>query len=306
MKDISSKSSCLKITLFLAGEKGFHFLKHLLKKYKNMFAGVVVANDKSVEKDYAKEIIELCELENIPVFKRVDFTKIHSEYALAVSWRWLIKHEPEKLIVFHDSILPKYRGFSPLVNSLINGESEIGVSAIFGADDFDAGGIVAQSRTKITYPIKINEAIAVVNKNYLECAERVFNSLSEGSDIKSVPQNEEEATYSVWRDERDYLINWDQSSEKIRRFVDAVGYPYKGALTMLDGSAVRIIESEEFPDRKIENRDPGKILLVEGGKPVVICGSGLLKINQAVVERGENTTSLFPLPKFRIRFSSRA
>ena len=40
----------------------------------------------------------------------------------------------ENLIVFHDSLLPKYRGFAPLVSQLINGEEYLGVTAIFTND----------------------------------------------------------------------------------------------------------------------------------------------------------------------------
>ena len=79
---------------------------------------------------------------------------------MAVSWRWMIKHPKNKLIVFHDSILPKYRGFAPLVNMLINGEKEIGVSAIFGADEYDSE--IISEKTTISYPIKIQKPFRLI------------------------------------------------------------------------------------------------------------------------------------------------
>lgn len=290
------------ITLFLMTEKGYAFLKETATKYKSIFNMVIVGNDKSIQKDYETEIINLCHEKNIDYIKKADFREVESEYAIAISWRWLINHPAEKLIVFHDSPLPKYRGFAPLVNALINGEEEIGVTAIFGANDFDTGNIIAQSKSKVSYPINISDAIRINNKNYLCCAELVLNKLLRGEKIEATKQVESEATYSVWRDENDYRIDWSKSAVEIRRLIDAVGFPYKGASTFFEGNLIRILSAEEYTDVTIENRDCGKVLFVNDGKPVVICGKGMLKITEAHIEENGKTTSFLPLSKFRIRF----
>ena len=49
------------------------------------------------------------------------------------------------MIIFHDSLLPKYRGFAPLVNSLINQEKEIGVTAIKASQNYDEGDTVTDN-----------------------------------------------------------------------------------------------------------------------------------------------------------------
>lgn len=290
------------ITLFLMTEKGYAFLKETSKKYKSLFNLVVVGSDKTLQKDFEEEIINLCIQEKIDFVKRADFIDIKSEYAMAISWRWLIKHPAEKLIVFHDSLLPKYRGFAPLINSLINGETEIGVTAIFGANDFDTGDIIGQSKSQIAYPLTIAEAIQINNQNYLKCGELVLSQLLEGQSITATKQDESEATYSVWRDEEDYKINWRKSAGEIQRFVDALGFPYKGASTTVDGKLIRILKVEECEDVIIENRDCGKVLFVQEGKPVVICGKGLLKIIEAQIEDNGKIVPFFPLSKFRLRY----
>ena len=205
--------------------------------------------------------------------------------------------------MFHDSLLPRYRGFSPLVNALINGESEVGVSAIFGASDFDSGPIIAQSRTAIRYPIRIADAIQAVNKNYAACAETVLQALLDGARLTATPQDESRATYSVWRDEQDYRIDWSKPARDIRRFIDAVGYPYKGASTTFDGKLVRILGAEEAPDVVVENRHCGKALFAVDGKPVVVCGEGMLKVTEAHIEEAGRIVPFFPQSSFRIRFT---
>lgn len=293
-----------KITLFVMTEKGYEFLRGTLGEYKSLYSQIVVGSDASLANDYESEIMSLCAKHNVSCIQKNNFKKISTEFVFAISWRWLIKHPAKKLIVFHDSLLPKYRGFSPLVNTLINGEKYIGVSAILGADEFDTGDIIAQSKSKVSYPITISSATKKNNTNYLVCAKKVLDMILTGSEITTKKQNNSRATYSVWRDELDYKIDWTKSACEISRLIDAVGYPYKGASSLLDGNLVRILKSEEFPDVKIENRDCGKVLFIADGKPIVICRTGMLKIVEANILIKNKEYSLFPLKKFRLRFYS--
>jgi methionyl-tRNA formyltransferase len=122
----------MKIALYLMTQKGYDVLKALIEKnLQNFISEVIVGRDNNVTEDYADQIISLCEQIRIPHFERNESHQITSEYSIAISWRWLICGSTSKLIVLHDSLLPKYRGFAPLVNMLINKEPKIGVSAIF-------------------------------------------------------------------------------------------------------------------------------------------------------------------------------
>jgi methionyl-tRNA formyltransferase len=302
MKQAINLKQSNRVTIFLMTEKGFVSLKAIANQYKHLIDLVVIGSDKAIKNDYTNEIIEYCLHSNIPYICRNDFKEVKSEFVLAISWRWIIHHPKDKLIIFHDSILPKYRGFAPLVNCLINGETEIGVSAILGAPEFDTGEIIAQSKLSIKYPLKINEAIKINNANYISCLMKVLNNLSLGIPLLAEIQNEVKATYSCWRDDDDYQIDWNRSAKFIKRFIDSVGFPYKGAVTTYDNKFLRIYDAEEVSDVFIENRDVGKVLFVKDGKPIVICGTGLLKITDASYENSTQDLSFFPLKKFRIRF----
>lgn len=302
MNSINKTKNKSTITFFLMTEKGYEFLKGTSKKYKSLYGLVVVGSDKAIANDFEKEIIEYCQSNNIPFVRRNNFRGIDTEYVVAISWRWLIEHPQKKLIVFHDSLLPKYRGFAPLVNALINGETIIGVSAIFGADDFDMGDIIHQCSSSISYPLKINDAIAINNKNYIDCALTVLELIKNGEMLTGRSQKDEDATYSCWRDDDDYYIDWNKSSSFIKRHIDAVGYPYKGAASLYDDKIIRIIDAKIMPDVKIENRDVGKVLFLKDGKPIVICGEGMLQITEAYVDNGDAMLKFFPIQKFRMRF----
>lgn len=281
--------------------KGFAVLQSLVKKsrYKSI-EKVIIGIDKNVINDYSQDIIKICNDYNIEYKLYNENYIINTNYGIAVSWRWIIDTSKIKLIILHDSILPKYRGFSPLVSMLINGENKIGVSAIFATNEFDKGAIIYQKTIKIEYPIKINQAIEKIGNLYVEIIEQLVDDISKAKKLKLIDQDESRATYSLWRDTDDYFIDWNMSSNEIKRFVDAVGYPYDGAKSKINNNIVRINEIELYKNLVIENRTVGKILFFENEFPIVVCGEGLIIIKDAVY--ADNNQSILPLNKFRIRF----
>ena len=218
------------INLYLLGEKGLIALNKLKRHQLDSISNIIVGIDKNVINDFSKEIIEFCKSHGINYHvNNKTFTSNHIKYSIAIGWRWLIKDD-SKLIVFHDSLLPRLRGFNPLVTSLINGDPEIGVTVLEGVSEFDRGPIIFQKKVSVTYPKKIKSAIEDIS---LLCAEALSEliTLLMKDHITSISQDESKATYSLWRDEIDYKINWNLTAGKITRFIDAVGFPYKGAFT---------------------------------------------------------------------------
>ena len=291
-----------KIVLFLMSRKGYESLSHFIKNFgSSNISFVVGAEDPNVQQDHYKEIKELCAENGISFFDRKEQFAINTEYIIAISWRWLIKQEHAKLIVMHDSLLPRYRGFAPLVNCLVNGEKKIGVTALFASEEYDKGNIITQQSVPVNYPLKINEAIDMITGCYKELVEEVGKKIISGGEILSYEQNEEEASYSLWLDDDDYNINWNLDAAEIKRFIDATGFPYSGAATFMDNKKMRILETEVVPDLVIENRKPGKIIFIQEEKPVVVCGTGLLKILSMIDDA--TTQEMLPLKRFRVRFT---
>jgi methionyl-tRNA formyltransferase len=290
-----------KIGFYAMTAKGEAVLKRFIAEFGSDTVGfVVTARDKRNAVDCADSIREIASDAGIPVYLRPTVPEEPVCACLSVSWRWLIPFSGDKkVIVFHDSLLPKYRGFAPLVSSLVNGEEKIGVTALLACDEYDRGPIIAQECISISYPITIDEAITLVLRCYENLAVHVGRKILSGK-CETYSQDETAATYSLWRDEDDYFIDWRWDAAKIRRFVDAVGYPYKGAVTILNDKKVRLLDCEETQDVAIVNRTPGKVIFVRDGEPVVVCGSGLLRIRRLVEDAsGDNA---LPLKRFRSRF----
>mgnify|MGYP002776995671 CR=1 FL=1 len=278
--------------------KGYAVAEHLLRCYPDLLAYVVTSADPGVQHDYVKEITALCATYNVPCYDRRQAPPLTTPFVLAISWRWLL-HPQGRLIVCHDSLLPTYRGFNPLVTGLINGDPEIGVTALYAAVAYDGGPIIAQSASRVQYPIKIADAIELVSRDYVRVVDEVARQLSAGQTPLAVEQDDAAATYSLWRDEDDYQLDWSLDAVRLRRTIDALGYPYKGAASYIADRKVRIFEAEEVPDLPIGNRAPGKVIFMVEGIPTIVCGHGLLRLLD--VRDDETGESVLPMKNFRVR-----
>lgn len=287
------------IRFYLLGEKGYSVIKSIAPKFSALILDVIVGEDKNTLNDFSSEIINECKKHNINYFKRTKEPNNKPKYGIAIGWRWLIKSR-YPLIIIHDSLLPKLRGFNPLVTALINGDELIGATAIMATKGYDEGPIVTQKSIKITYPIKIAKAIKLLSNVYIQIVEDILISIDKKA-INCKKQVATKATYSLWRDENDYFINWHQDSNKIKRFIDAVGFPYKGAKTLFEDNIVRILDAETLPDLKIENRIPGKVIFKELNSITVVCGKGLIRVAELY---NDDLAERLNFNKFRIRFHS--
>jgi len=293
----------MNILVFSLGKKGFNVVRAIAESGLVNSVYCVIGKDAGIDDDYSSKLMSFCDHHNITYCFREDFSPNAANYDLflAVGWRWIVRDVPEKkLVVFHDSLLPQYRGFSPLVNAMINREPVVGVTALLGAKDYDRGDILLQKSMNISYPTTIANEIDRVSILYGELALELFSKLKSSSiDMVGYPQDEKNATYSLWRDEEDYRINWSDTASNIEHFISCVSEPYKGASAILRSSVIRVFKSRLREDVRIENRQPGKIIFVENGLPVIVCGTGLLTLSDV---RDEFGLSILPLKYFRSRF----
>ena len=288
-----------KITLFVMTQKGFAVLNALIAEMgTGIIDKVISSRDTNIAHDHYDEIKACCQQHTIPFYEKNEQPEIATEFAMAISWRWLINLQQTKLIVLHDSLLPRYRGFAPLITALINEEKTIGVTALFASKQYDRGDIITQEAIIIEYPLTIKQAIDRVAPLYVKIAVELGKMISSNISIKSVPQNDAKASYSLWLDDTDYFIDWSGPATAIKRFIDAVGYPYKGACTWDGEKLCRIIDAVVEEDVVIENRICGKLIFIKENEPVIVCGTGLLRIKKMTDDNNEN---LLPLKKFRTR-----
>jgi methionyl-tRNA formyltransferase len=285
-----------KIVVCAAGMKGLVFVQRLAQKAVQIDSIVTYAQADDQANSFerlrefaANHSIDLLEARR-PLLRSEDLTFL-------VGWQHLLSQITSSTVVFHDSLLPRYRGFAPTVTALIRGDRKIGVTALQPNNSVDEGPIIAQRALPISYPIKIEAALTLQAALMTDLAIDIIDQWRR-SQLPITPQQENSATYSIWRDEEDYEIDWSSDARAIERFVNAVGYPYAGARTTVGGAeTIRILEVSVVSDLRFEIRDVGKIWKLDGGRPIIICGAGMVRIEKW---RRENGTE-FAFQRLRTR-----
>jgi len=300
-----------KILLFIATKKGYEALKKLYKSDKEIIGLVSSFQEVNVKEEFYKKIKNFCNKERI-FFKEYDkefkqnLEDIIKTYniteAIAIGWKYFIplkinKLLKTKLIIFHDSLLPKYRGFCPTPTAIMCGEKEVGISVFFATNETDKGPIVLQKKIPIYADLYIKDIILKQSKLCSDAIIELVEMIKKGN-IKGKAQDESKATYSIWRNPEDCQIDWNLSSFEIYNLIRAVSFPYTGAFTYYEGKKVYILKSEIAKDIKFEKRDPGKIWKIDKKMPLVVCGKGMIKLIKVKDENGNDVSFNFIRRRF--------
>jgi methionyl-tRNA formyltransferase len=211
----------------------------------------------------------------------------HVDMLFAVSWRYMIPpsvYQRTRLgaFVFHDSMLPAYRGFAPTVWAMINGEDHTGVTLFEMAEAVDSGDIIAQQRVPMGADDTIGDVLPRVTDAYCTLLQTHLPSLLAGT-APRMAQDHRQATYTCKRLPDDARIDWSQPATVIYNLIRASAAPYTGALTTLHGDSIRIWGAQRLPDfPPYIGRIHGRIIEVRVGVgSVVLAGDGALLITQA-------------------------
>ncbi len=288
-----------KLLCFLATEKGCAVLRHALEKgLAGQVAAVVSFPEVNMRPAWHGEIEKLCANAGLPFYLWAQvrdglpalIRESGATGAVAVAWRYMLPLSlnallEDPLIVFHDSLLPRYRGFAPTPTAMLCGERKIGVTALYAAEAVDAGPILWQREMPLGPDDYIAEVITRQAALYAEGFAELLAAMEKGG-LNPQPQNEAEATYSLWRSVEDCRIDWALPAKDIYALVRACGPPYPGAFTRMERQKITVLRAKLLPDKSFVRRDAGKLWQLLPDGPAVVCGEGMLQITQAVDEEG--------------------
>jgi len=182
----------------------------------------------------------------------------------------------------HPSLLPKYRGASPIQNAILNGETKTGITIMLMDAKMDHGPILAQKELLLAGN-EDNESLHKImsdnsSTNFLIETIKKFIS----NQIAPTIQNDEQATYCQLISKEEAKINWHKSAQIISNQIRAF-YPWPTAWTTLSKKRVKI-----FPPVNITDGHTlaGKII-INNDKFLIGCNDQLLEISELQIE-GKN------------------
>ena len=287
------------IVLLCATNRGYRFAETLFDIGQGHRFTVFSFQETPWEPRYFAEIKHLTlerghefnEARNVAQSKWEGFWASESvDLMLMVSWRYLVptsvfQRARRGTYVFHDSLLPKYRGFAPTVWAIRNGESELGVTLFQAVEDVDAGDIVDQRRVAIGACDSIGDVMRRVTGTYLDIVRDNFSSLLSGN-FEKKPQDHDAATYTCKWTPDDGLINWNDTSQAVFDLIRATSKPYPGAFTYLNNRKLTVWSAELLASpRQYVSSAPGRVLEIRDDVGcLVLTGEGCILLKTVQFE----------------------
>ena len=184
---------------------------------------------------------------------------------------------PHGILNMHPSLLPLYRGPSPIQSALINGETETGVTIMRLTLDMDAGDILIQERVAID-PEENGETLT--NRLATLGGQKLREAVGQIAAGKAqfTAQDHSRATYCPLIEKRDGQIDWTTSARGIHNLVRGA-QPWPAAQTSLDGQVFKILHTRIAQESsKSVDVEPGTISEVLKDRLIVQTGAGALAI----------------------------
>ncbi len=184
-------------------------------------------------------------------------------------------------INMHPSLLPKYRGASPIQSTILNGDKETGATTYLMDEKMDHGPIFSQKKLKISNPgfKELHDRLSELGADLLiETLPKIINK-----EIKPVSQDELEATYTKIIKKQDGHIKWNLTASEIERQTRAYEN-WPGTYAFWDGKALKIIKSS-VKLLPVENDYPfGKVVISPENEILVATKQNYLKIEKLQIE----------------------
>ncbi len=217
------------------------------------------------------------------------FAALNADLAIVAAYGLILPeavlHAPRLGCVnVHASLLPRWRGASPIQHAVRAGDPETGVTLMQMARGLDTGAMLLRRSVPIAPRMTasdLHDALAVLGG---EMVSGFIADVQHGVLPEAVPQDDEAATYAKLLTREDGHVDWAQSAVEIDRQVRAF-HPWPGVRTFLNTGAapqiLRIIRA--VPASLSRDADPGTLLDRAGH---VVCGGGSVLRLEAVQPPG--------------------
>jgi methionyl-tRNA formyltransferase len=162
----------------------------------------------------------------------------------------------------HPSLLPKYRGPSPVISAILNGDEFAGVSVMRLDAGMDTGPVFSQSQIPI---LDSDDNINLTGKLFQIGADMLLEVLAFLPLGKTKPEPQNQAAVSISREivKEDGKIDWNLSALEIWRRVRAF-QPWPEAYTCWQGKQIKIIEAVPLP--AAGNQETGRVLALDSAQ----------------------------------------
>ncbi len=199
--------------------------------------GIETFQPKNIKKDYQK-IIE------------TDFDFIIVAAYGQIIPEVVLDHAKHRAINVHASLLPRYRGGSPMHKAIINGDRATGVSIMYMVKEMDAGPVLKQEEVEITLTDNVKtlemKLADLGSKLLIETMKELINYSSD-----AIPQDESRATYAYNIKPEERVIDFNQTALDCYNLVRGL-YPWPIAVMDIHGMKMKVYKAL-FSDENVSD-----------------------------------------------------
>ena len=189
----------------------------------------------------------------------------------------------------HASLLPKYRGSSPIQAAISNLDKKTGITTMVMGEKLDDGDILLSSKTDISP----DETAETLHDKLAEMGGDLICSTLDAilaNSITPIPQNHKNVTYAPMLKKSDGKIIWEEPSEKICAKIRAMT-PWPGAFTYLNGKTLKIFRAVPIESSQAESSQsdimPGHIIEYPNNEIHIATGDGIVNILELMGKSGK-------------------
>ena len=186
---------------------------------------------------------------------------------------------PHGIINVHGSLLPKYRGASPIQQAIIDGQEYTGVTIMQTEAGIDTGDIIISEKCKIEFDDTYGTLSEKLSQIGAKLCVNALNLIESGSAVYT-KQNGEEATHTKMFKKEDCYINFNKTAKEIVNLVRGLN-PNPIALFSLNGESYKVFQAKEIEYNG--NEQNGIVIYADSKKGLVIkCLNGAVEIIEMI------------------------
>lgn len=197
---------------------------------------------------------------------------------------WLLALPPRGLINVHASLLPRYRGASPIHRAVMHGDAETGVTIMRVVKALDAGAMLATVRVPIGPDDRtdmVEPALATAGaRTLVETVDRLA-----AGPVDEVPQDDSQATYAPRLRKDEGVIDWTRPAIDLHNQVRGL-HPWPHAYTFSPRGRIIVHRSAVSSRDGAAAPPPGTIVEAAATGILVQTGRGLLELVELQAEGG--------------------
>ena len=212
---------------------------------------------------------------------------------------FLLEMPPHGCINVHASLLPRWRGASPIQHAILSGDAESGVTLIQMDKGLDTGSMFVSKAISLhadETAVSLHDRLAALGADMMS---RHLDPILAG-ELNPIAQENDASTYAPMITKADGELNWGETAVSIDRRIRAMT-PWPGAFTYWQGKSLKILKAQPLAEQW--GATVGQVLYDETRKLTAVCtGDGMLQL-ETIQLAGKRATAVADFMRGRPQFA---